>query len=121
VRNRRTQDLDAFAKPGYDSFTINFSHMSELTLKAIEQLLIKELKPIKSGMAALATSEELGSVNTRLGTVETILNQHTVALDQVLGQKKTREDESSVATARFERLEHWAQLVGKKLGITLDL
>lgn len=76
--------------------------MSELTLKAIEQLLDKKLdenlKPIRAdisglktdvsgirtGMALLATSEELGAVSTRLTTIEGILNQHTTTLDAIV-------------------------------------
>jgi hypothetical protein len=83
--------------------------MSEITLKAIEQLLDKkfteELKPIRAdisglktdissvktdvagirtGVALLATSEELDAVSTRLTTIEGILNNHTTTLDAIV-------------------------------------
>jgi hypothetical protein len=45
--------------------------MPEITLSAIEQLLDKQLKPIKTVMASLATSEELTEIKTTLAGVAT--------------------------------------------------
>jgi hypothetical protein len=68
--------------------------MSELTLKAIEQLLDTKLdekldaklepittnvRLIKTGLATLATSDELKPISTRLKTIEEILDKHTTA------------------------------------------
>lgn len=76
--------------------------MSDVTLKAIEELLDnmfdKKLEPIQK-----------------------TLDAHTAALEQVLTEKKNREDEKIVNAHRFERLEQWATLAGKKLGIKLEL
>jgi hypothetical protein len=32
-----------------------------------------------------------------------------------------KEDEQTISVERFDRLEHWAQQVGKRLGIELEL
>ena len=110
--------------------------MSELTLKAIEHLLdtkldekldtkfqsIKaEIAAIKTGMTHLATSEELAEIKTDLAGMKTTLASHTTSLDQLLTAKKNKADEKTVSADRFDRLEHWAQLVGQKLGIELKL
>jgi predicted nucleic acid-binding Zn-ribbon protein len=98
--------------------------MSELTLKAIEQLLDtkldEKLKPLKTGMANLATSEELQSTNTRLTTIEGTLNNHTTALANLATDVNKLLDEKTVSAERFERLEHWAHQVGEKIGVKLE-
>ena len=110
--------------------------MSELTLKAIEHLLdnkldqkldtnlhsIKaEVTAIRTGMAHLATREELAEIKTDLAEMKTTLASHTTSLDKLLTAKKNKADETTVSAARFDRLEHWAQLVGQKLDIKLKL
>ena len=110
--------------------------MSEITLRAIEQLLDKtlddkfdeKLKPIRTdisgirtGLALLATSEELSNVSTRLTTIEGILNQHTTTLDAIAKDVPLLVDEKTIAAARLDRLEKWAQQVGEKIGVKLDL
>ena len=95
--------------------------MSELTLKAVEQLLDAKLQPIKTGMAHLATSEELAEIKTDLAGMKTTLASHTTSLDKLLTAKKNKADEITVSADRFDRLENWAQLVGQKLGIELKL
>ena len=102
--------------------------MSELTLKAIEHLLdtkfqsIKaEIAAIKTGMTHLATSEELAEIKTDLAGMKTTLASHTTSLDKLLTAKKNKADEKTVSSERFDRLEHWAQLVGQKLDIKLKL
>jgi septal ring factor EnvC (AmiA/AmiB activator) len=86
--------------------------MPNITLENIAELLRDELKPI----------------NTRLTTIEETLAQHTKtldihtkALDTLLSKKKTKEEEKIISADRFDRLEQWASLVGKKLGIKLEL
>ena len=86
--------------------------MSNITLENIAELLREELKP----------------VNTRLSTIEQTLAQHTKtldvhtkALDTLLSKKKDKDEEKTVSVERFDNLEHWATLVGKKLGIKLEL
>ena len=79
--------------------------MSNVTLEGIAKLLEVELKPIKATLAE----------HTK------ILNTHSAALDTLLSKKKIKEDEKIVSADRFDRLEHWAQLVGKRLGIKLEL
>ena len=56
-----------------------------------------------------------------LGFSSKILGTHTAALDTLLTRRKGKEDEKPVSADRFDRLEHWAQLVGQKLGIKLEL
>ena len=86
--------------------------MSELTLKAIEHLLDTKFQ---------STSEELAEIKTDLAGMKTTLASHTTSLDQLLTAKKNKADENTVSADRFDRLEHWAQLVGQKLDIKLKL
>ena len=103
--------------------------MPELTLKALEHLLDKKLdekldaklQPIKAVMANLATNEELQSINKTLAQHTQLLNRHTTLLDSLGTDVKTLLDEKTITVHRFDRLEHWAQQVGKKLGIKLEL
>ena len=80
--------------------------MPEITLKAIEQLLDAKL------------DEKL---DAKLAPIQKTLNQHTTMLDGLAKDVKTLLDEKTITVHRFERLEHWAQQVGQKLGIKLDL
>ena len=79
--------------------------MPDITLKAIEQLLDAKLEPI----------------NTRLGAIEETLSEHTSALDSLAKDVKTLLDEKTVTAHRVERIEHWARVVGEKLGIKLEI
>lgn len=83
--------------------------MSEVTIEAIAKLLKEEFKI------------ELGPIKATLAEHTKILNIHTAALDQLLKEKKARDEEETVSAERFDRLEHWAVLAGKKLGIKLEL
>jgi len=119
--------------------------MSEITLKAIEQLLDKkfteELKPIRAdisglktdifrvktdvagirtGVALLATSEELGAVSTRLTTIEGILNNHTTTLDAIVKDTSNWNTEMVVMRERMKRYEDALKLVGQKLNLDLQ-
>ena len=110
--------------------------MSELTLKAIEHLLdtklnekldtkfqsIKaEVAAIKTGMAHLATQESVDDLTKTVAKIEKTVSSHTTSLDKLLTAKKNKADENTVSADRFDRLEHWAQLVGQKLDIKLKL
>lgn len=86
--------------------------MANITLEGIANVIREELKPV---------NERLDKVESMLGTIETIQNQHTAALTQLLTEKKNKEEEKLVFAERFDRLEHWAQQVGLKLGIKLEL
>lgn len=109
--------------------------MSEITLKAIEQLLDKKLddkfdeklKPIKddisgirTGLALLATSEELATVSTRLSTIGEILNQHTTTLDAIVKDTSNWNTEMIVMRDRMKRYEDALKLVGQKLNLDLQ-
>jgi hypothetical protein len=83
--------------------------MSEVTIEAIAKLLKEEFKI------------ELDPIKATLAEHTKILNIHTAALDQLLTEKKNREDEKIVNVHRFERLERWAVQAGEKLGIKLEL
>jgi C4-type Zn-finger protein len=70
---------------------------------------------------ALATQESVNELATRITTMEGVLNTHTTALQQLVSKKKTKENEDTVSLQRFKRLEDWAQKVGDKLGVKLEL
>ena len=79
--------------------------MSNVTLEGIANLLKEELKPI----------------NINLAAIEETVNNHTTVLDGLAKDVKKLLDDKTVSAARFDRLEHWAQLVGQKLDIKLEL
>ena len=79
--------------------------MSDITLEGIAKVIQEELKP----------------VNARLDAIETTLAQHTTALDNLATDVKTLLHEKTISAHRFERLEHWAQQVGEKIGIKLEV
>ena len=78
-------------------------------MEAIARLLKKEL------------GSELGPVKTRLSAIEEVLATHTAALEQLLTEKKNKDDNNIVNAHRIDRLEKWALLAGKKFGIKLEL
>ncbi len=86
--------------------------MSNITLEGIAAVVREELKPL---------NKRLEKVEVRLGAIETTQIKHTTALDSLLIKKKTKDEEKLVSSERFERLENWAQQVGLKLGIKLEL
>ena len=86
--------------------------MANITLEGIANVIREELKPV---------NERLDKVESMLGTIETIQNQHTAALTQLLTEKKNKEEEKLVSAERFDRLEHWARQVGLRIGIKLKL
>ena len=82
--------------------------MTEITLEAIAKTVGKVIK------------QELEPIDRKLNTIEKTLESHTLALDQLVLDKKTREEEKIVSIHRFERLEKWARRVGEQLGIKLE-
>ena len=70
---------------------------------------------------AVNTSEDMRDIKTRLTSLEETVNSHTASLDKLLTAKKNKADEKTVSADRFDRLEHWAQLVSQKVGIELKL
>jgi len=84
----------------------------EVTIEKLETLFDTKLEPINSKLTAI---EETLAQHTRT------LDVHTSALDKLLKNKQTKEDEATISAERFDRLEKWAQQVGRKLGIKLEL
>lgn len=79
--------------------------MSEVTLKAIEELMDRMLDDKFDG---------------KLKPIKETLDQHTTALDGLVKDVKTLVDEKTVNTGRLDRLEKWGQKVGPKVGIQLE-
>ena len=65
--------------------------------------------------------EDFHDVPATLKSIVQTLNSHTAVLEQLLIQKKAKDEEKTVSADRFDRLEQWAVLAGKKLGIRLEL
>ena len=82
--------------------------MSNVTLEGIAALLKVELKPIRETLVE----------HTKILTEHTkILSMHTAALDQLLTEKKNRDESKTVGDGRLEYLEKWAKQVSQKFGI----
>jgi hypothetical protein len=79
--------------------------MSNIKLEDIAALLKQELDPIKTDIAAIRST----------------VDRHTSMLDGLAADVKTIRDEKTISARRFDRLEHWAQKVGEKIGIKLEL
>ncbi|HLK63259.1 MAG TPA: hypothetical protein VKU19_07455 [Bryobacteraceae bacterium] len=75
---------------------------NEVTMKAIEELLDTTL-------------------DKKLEPILKTLTQHTAALAALMAEYKDRDDATAIAAFRFDRLEKWAQQVGSKIGVNLDL
>jgi len=97
--------LDGLSASSYDSFTINATKMSKLTLESIAALLKEELGPIKQ----------------KLEEHSEILSQHSAALVELSSDVKSLLDQRTVTEHRVERLEHWGKEVGQKVGVKLEL
>jgi septal ring factor EnvC (AmiA/AmiB activator) len=82
--------------------------MANITLEGIADVVREELKPLK---------EDIAEIKTRLTSLETTVSLHTAALEQLLTEKKNREDNKMVSDGRLEYIEHWAKQVSQKLGI----
>lgn len=75
--------------------------MSEVTLKAIADLLHKELEPI----------------NTRLGAIEETVSGHTGALVEIAKDVRDLKDGMIVANRRFDKHEEALKFTAEKVGI----
>ena len=76
--------------------------MSKLTLEAIEELFDKKM-------------------DEKLEPIKTTQAQHTAALEKLLTEKEIKTNNETVSAYRFDRLEHWAEEVGEKIGVKLEL
>lgn len=79
--------------------------MSQVTLEGIAALLKEELDPIKNTLTE----------HTQ------ILSQHTTALVGIAADVKSLLDHKTMTDHRLERIEHWGQEVGQKVGVKLEL
>ena len=87
--------------------------MSEVNLKAIEELFDKKLKPLdgkadRTAVLAANLAEDFREVPATLKSIVRTLNSHTAVLEQLLAKKKIKDEERAVSAERFDRLEHWA-------------
>ena len=80
--------------------------MSDITLKAIEQLLDLKLEE---------------KLDKKLEPIQKILNNHSTQLDAIAKDVKTLMDEKTVTTGRLDTLETWGQKVGEKVEVKLEL
>ena len=78
--------------------------MSNVTLEGIAALLKEELEPIRETLAEHSQ----------------ILSQHTAALVEIAADVKTLLDHKTLTDHRLERIEHWAQEVGPKVGVRIE-
>ncbi len=78
-------------------------------------------KADRTAVLAANLVEEFHEVPATLKSIVRTLDSHTAVLEQRLSKKKAKDEEKTVSVERFDRLEHWAALVGKKLGIKLEL
>jgi hypothetical protein len=86
----------------------NTKPMSNLTLEGIAAVIKVELEPVKESLAE----------NTKTLAEHTkTLSAHTQALDQLLTEKKNRDDNKTVHDDRLDYLEKWAKEVSQKFGI----
>lgn len=114
--------------------------MPDLNLENIEKLLDKKVIPLKGTIGSLegtigSMSKTLNAVaaqtanlvvdvsemKTEVKEVHTTVNNHTGTLDKVLTTTNKLFAERLVATDRLKRLENWAEQVGQKLGIKLEV
>ncbi len=91
----------------------------ELTKEHFDEVL--KTLATKKDLEHLATGEELGSVKGGIEALQETLDSHTTMLDHLLTAKKNKAEEKTISAARFDRLEKWAEQVGQKLDIKLEL
>lgn len=83
--------------------------MSEITSKAIEQLL--DLKLVEK------FDQKLEPINTKLPQLEETLSGHTTALANLATDVKKVLDEKTVTAQRLDQIEEWVRQASQKLGI----
>lgn len=84
---------------------IKLKNMKRINLKEFEELLDIKLDE---------------KFDTRLVPIQKTLNEHKVILDELLLEKRNRDDDKNVKYYRVGRLETWAQKVGKKVDIKFE-
>ncbi len=90
------------------SLELIVKYMSNVTLEGISKVIKVELEPIK----------EILAEHTKTLTEHTkTLSAHTAALDQLLTEKKNKDDNKIVGDSRLDYLEKWAKQVSQKFGI----
>lgn len=80
--------------------------MSDVTLEAIEHLLDSKLEE---------------KLEEKLGPIKATLAQHTGQLEQLITERKVRDENKAVETFRVDRLEIWAQKAGDTIWVKIDL
>lgn len=107
--------------------------MSEVTLKAIKELLEVELEPINTKLAVI--EEIVSDHTTKLEAIEeivsghtaileshaAILESHTTVLDGIAKDVKILKGEKTITASRLDNLEDWGKKVGKRLDIKLEV
>ncbi len=68
----------------------------------------------------LATQQSVDDLTVRVDTIERNQNIHTKALDRLLKDMETRDQERIIGAERFKRLEDWAKKVSEKIGIQIE-
>lgn len=75
-------------------------------------------------VSGLATNTELDNklepINTKLAAIEETVSSHTASLDAIAKDVKVLLQAKIVSEYRLEKIEHWAQQVGDKVGIRLE-
>jgi len=100
----------------------------EITIKEIERLLDNKLnekfeahlKPIKAGMAHLATSDELKSIAKEINDVKKTLNSHTSTLDAISVNTQSWTLEKAALVGRMDRHADAIRQLADKLGLKLE-
>ncbi len=72
-------------------------------------------------LKGLATQQSVDDLAGRLTTVETSLGVHTTALTNIATDVKTLLEHKTTTDHRLERIEHWAQQAGEKIGVKLEV
>ena len=91
----------------------------EVTIEEIESLLDRKLEPVHVKLTAI--EEIVGSHSEVLADHTVMHKNNSTMLDSIARDVKTLLDDSHVTATRLDRLEHWAEPVGKKLGMEIDL
>lgn len=80
--------------------------MSEVTLKAIEELMDNMLDK---------------KLDEKLEPIQLTLNSHTKSLETLVSERNIKDENKLVSEHRLDRLEEWGKQVGDKVRIQLDL
>lgn len=96
----------------------------EIAIKDIERLLDKKLEehlnPIKTGIAHLATSEELKLATEQISSVQETLSSHTTTLDAISVNTQSWTLEKAALVGRMNRHAEAIKQLADKLGVKLQ-